>query len=86
VLKVDLDRGIELLSQKAASKRGAAAEAIATMNHPETGEVLSILNGKYGPYIKYGKLNVSLPKKMDPSTVSPEEIAELIKEKVAKSK
>lgn len=86
VLKVDLDRGVELLMQKATSKRGAAAEAIATMNHPETGEVLSILNGKYGPYIKYGKLNVSLPKKMDPSTVSPEEIAELIKEKVAKSK
>lgn len=86
VLKVGLDRAVELLAQKAAPKRGAAAEAMATVKHPETGEVLSILNGRYGPYIKYGKLNVSLPKKMDPSTATPEQIAELIKEKVAKSK
>ncbi len=86
VLTVGYDRAIELLAQKTAPKRGAAAEAMATLKHPETGEVLSILNGRYGPYIKYGKLNVSLPKKMDPSTVTPEQIAELIKEKVAKSK
>jgi len=84
VLTVTLDRGLELLAQKAGAKRGGSAEALATLTHPETGEVLSILNGRYGPYIKYGKLNVSLPKQADPATFTPEEAAQLIREKAAK--
>src|SRR5690606_11412264 len=85
VLTVGLSRALELLSQ-AAAKRGGTAEAMATVQHPETGETLQILNGRYGPYIKYGKLNVSLPKNMDPATLTPEQAAQLIKEKAAKPK
>ncbi len=84
VLNIDLPRAVELLAQKASPKAGARTEPILTLKHPETGEQLSVLNGRYGPYIKYGKLNVSLPKKMDPATLTPEQAAVLIQEKAAK--
>jgi DNA topoisomerase-1 len=84
VLSIDLDRAVELLAQKASPKAGARTEPILTLKHPETGEQLSVLNGRYGPYIKYGKLNVSLPKKMDPASLTPEQAAVLIQEKAAK--
>lgn len=84
VLNIDLARAVELLAQKANPKSGARTEPILTLKHPETGEQLSVLNGRYGPYIKYGKLNVSLPKKMDPASLTPEQAAVLIQEKAAK--
>jgi len=84
VLNIDLPRAVELLAQKASPKAGARTEPILTLKHPETGEQLSVLNGRYGPYIKYGKLNVSLPKKIDPATLTPEQAAVLIQEKAAK--
>jgi DNA topoisomerase-1 len=86
VLSVNLDRAIELLSQKAAGKRGGAAESLTSLKHPVSGEVISVLNGRYGPYIKYGKLNVSLSKNTDPATLTPEQAAALIQEKASKSK
>jgi DNA topoisomerase-1 len=84
VLNIDLPRAVELLAQKASPKAGARTEPILTLKHPETGQQLSVLNGRYGPYIKYGKLNVSLPKKIDPATLTPEQAAVLIQEKAAK--
>ena len=36
--------------------------------------------GKYGPYLKYGDKNISLPRKADPMTVSEEECIALIRQ------
>ena len=45
------------------------------------GEEVAVNNGRYGPYVKFGKTFVSLPKGRDPMQVDFEEAVELIKEK-----
>ena len=40
---------------------------------------LKIMNGKFGPYIKKGSKNVSIPKSKDPAKLSKKECLEIIK-------
>jgi DNA topoisomerase-1 len=44
-------------------------------------EEIEVNNGRFGPYVKYGKKFVSLPKGVDPLSVELEEAIELIKDK-----
>ncbi|MEH2120118.1 type I DNA topoisomerase [Nostoc sp.] len=65
VLTINLERGLELLSEpkkgrsSTNSKSKAALRELGT--HPEDGETINIYDGPYGPYIKHGKTNVSIP-------------------------
>src|SRR5690554_934165 len=45
------------------------------------GEEVEANNGRYGPYIRYGKKFVSLPKGMDPLDTTVEDAKKLIEEK-----
>ena len=40
--------------------------------------------GRYGPYLKYGEINVSLPRSADPMSISLEKCSALIDESLAK--
>jgi DNA topoisomerase-1 len=40
--------------------------------------------GKYGPYVKWGKVNATLPKGLDPETVTLDEALALVAEKAGK--
>ena len=42
------------------------------------GEQVEVRTGPYGPYIARGKVNVSLPKELDPATVTMEEVLSLM--------
>ncbi len=44
-------------------------------------ETVEVNNGRYGPYVKFGKKFVSLPKGVDPLSVELDDAIELIKEK-----
>ena len=46
----------------------------------EQDETIQVLNGRYGPYIKAGKLNVKIPKGEDPKELSFDRVKELIVE------
>ncbi|MDD4639102.1 MAG: topoisomerase C-terminal repeat-containing protein [Bacteroidales bacterium] len=46
---------------------------------------MSVLNGRYGPYIKRGKENFRIPKGRDPKALTIEEITTII-EKGGKTK
>ena len=46
--------------------------------------MVAIMDGKYGPYVKWDKVNATIPKETDPETVSMEMAAELIAEREAK--
>ncbi|MEH2404156.1 type I DNA topoisomerase [Nostoc sp.] len=65
VLTINLERAAELLSEpkkgrsSTNSKSKAALRELGT--HPEDGETINIYDGPYGPYIKHGKTNVSIP-------------------------
>lgn len=76
VLTVELDRAIELLSQK--SNKRSSSELYDLGNFPNTDNPIKIMNGRYGPYIKYGKKNIGLPKGKQPEDITKEQAIELI--------
>ena len=59
ILTITLDRAAELLA--AAPQK--TTKDIGT--HPETGEVISIGSGRFGPYVKMGKIYASIPKSIE---------------------
>lgn len=80
VLDVTLDRAVELLAQKKSRTRGS--NAIKELGeHPETGKKVKVMNGRYGPYIKHGKKNISLPNNLEPEKVEMDDAVKLIAEK-----
>jgi DNA topoisomerase-1 len=52
--------------------------------HPDGGPV-QVMPGKYGPYVKWAKINATLPKELTPEAVTLEEALALIVEKAGKS-
>jgi DNA topoisomerase-1 len=82
-----MNRAVELIAQKRAKVpgRGAAAKPLKELGeHPENGGALNVMEGRYGPYVKWEKVNATLPKDMDPETVTLEQAVELVNEKAAK--
>jgi DNA topoisomerase-1 len=64
VLTITLDRALELLAEPKAGRgrNKAAAKPLRELGaHPEDSEPVNIYDGPYGPYIKHGKVNASLP-------------------------
>ncbi len=85
VLTVEFDRAMELLREP---KRGRQTRAVLRElgPHPADGEVIKLFEGRYGPYVKHGKLNASLPKGMEPDAVTVEQAIELLAERAEKLK
>ena len=52
--------------------------------HPEDDEPVQLLPGRFGPYVKHGKLNASLPKGATPDTFTLEQAVQLLAEREAK--
>ncbi len=87
VFTIGMNRAMEVLAQKASRGRGAgaAAEPLKSLGeHPEGGEI-QVMPGRYGPYIKWGKINATLPKELVPEDVNLDQALELIAEKASKS-
>jgi len=83
VYTVGLDRALELLSQPKSGGR-AKAEPLRTIGaHPGDGEPILVFPGRYGPYVKHGEINASLPKGADPEKLTLEEAVALIAERAA---
>lgn len=80
VLDIELDRAVELLAQKKKSTRGSN-EIKDLGKHPDTDKQIRVMTGRYGPYIKHGKKNISLPKGEAPEEFTLDKALDLIKEK-----
>jgi DNA topoisomerase-1 len=88
VFTVGMNRAVQLLAEKVASRggRGKAALPIREMGeHPDLGGDVNIMEGKYGPYVKWEKVNATIPKEVEPADLTMERAVELIEEKLAKS-
>lgn len=79
VLEIELGRAIELLNEKGKSRGSSEIKDLGT--HPENGNPIKVMDGRYGPYLKYGKKNVSLPKEVVPEEVTLDEAVTIISEK-----
>ena len=64
-LSIGMNRAVELLSENSKKKinsKGAASIIRVIGIHPEGGDI-QLMNGRFGPYIKYKKNNVSIKNK-----------------------
>ena len=89
VFSIGMNRAVEELAKKASSGngRGATAKAIKELGeHPDGGGSVNVMDGRYGPYVKYAKINATIPKEQDPEKITMEEAVNLIAEKAAKGK
>jgi len=72
LFSVDLPRALELFAapKRSGRRQAAARRVIAKIEQPDGGAPLQVLEGRYGPYITDGEINASVPKGMDPATLS----------------
>ncbi|MEM6679497.1 MAG: type I DNA topoisomerase [Pseudomonadota bacterium] len=80
VLTIGMNRAVELIARKAArgAARGAAAKPIRELgDHPEGGAI-GIYDGRYGPYVKWEKINATIPKETDPQELTFDDALALI--------
>ncbi|WP_413868994.1 type I DNA topoisomerase [Albidovulum sp.] len=86
VFTIGMNRAVEVLAQKTArGSRSAAPAALRELGmHPGGGKI-EVMAGRYGPYVKWEKVNATLPKDMAPEAVTLDQALELIAAKSAKA-
>ncbi len=87
VFSVGINRAVDALAQKRAkSSRGRAGAAPLKElgEHPDGGPI-TVQDGRYGPYVKWAKVNATLPKGKDPMAVTLEEAIEIVNAKAGAS-
>jgi DNA topoisomerase-1 len=86
--EVGLNRAVSLIAEKRAGggrpQRGQAAALKDLGAHPENGEPIRVLSGRYGPYIASGGINANVPRGADPQSVTLEQAVALLAERAAK--
>ena len=84
IFSIGMNRAVELLieaAEKKSNKGGKAGKELKVLGaHPE-GEEIKIMSGRYGDYIKWNKINVTIPKEKSVQSLTLEESIELIERK-----
>ncbi len=79
VLAVGLNRAVTLIDEK--PKRGGPEPLRTLGDHPGDGKPVAIYEGRYGPYVKHGKINATLPRDVAPDQATLEQAVALLAEK-----
>ncbi len=90
VFTIGVNRAVTVLADKRAGKGGgrfgrAAAKTVLKEvgEHPAGGKI-QVLDGKYGPYVSWNKVNATVPKGTEPTTLSLDDAVRLLAEREAK--
>ena len=88
VFEIGMNRAMEMITEKRNNPgrgRRAAAKALRELgDHPDAGGPVNIMDGRYGPYVKWEKVNATIPKEIDVKDVTMEQAMEWIVEKAGK--
>ncbi len=78
VFNISFDAALELIRAPKQSRRrqGAAKKTLRELS--QDGTTLKVLAGRYGPYVTDGTTNASIPKGMNPETLTCEQAQELL--------
>ncbi len=86
VFDIGINRAVDVLAQKLLTRgggRGAAVKAIKELGAHPDGGAISVMPGRYGPYVKWEKVNATLPKGTEPEDMTLEAAVELVNAKSA---
>jgi DNA topoisomerase I len=90
VLTISLERALELLSEPKKGRSSTNSKSKAALrelgSHPEDEETINIYDGPYGPYIKHGKTNVSIPEGQTVENITLTEALNLLAAKASTAK
>jgi DNA topoisomerase-1 len=89
VFSIGLNRAVAVIADKASKGpggrgRGTPAALKTLGDHPDGGPI-TVRDGKYGPYVNWGKVNATLPKDKSADSVTLEEALVLIADKAGKT-
>jgi DNA topoisomerase I len=86
VYEIDLPRALEVLAMEREPRGGdSAASVLKSLGpHPDDGKDITVRSGRYGPYVKHGSTNATLPKDITPEEITLDEALALIAARVAK--
>ncbi len=91
VFTIGLNRAVTVLAEKRAGKGGGrfGRAAVKTVlkdlgEHPGGDGKIQVLDGKYGPYVSWNKVNATVPKGMEPATLTIDDAVRLLQERIAK--
>jgi DNA topoisomerase-1 len=88
VLSITLERALELLAEPKVGRGGRkTAKPLRELGlHPADQEPVNLHDGPYGPYVKHGKTNISLPEGQTVDSITLELAVDLLATKAPKSK
>ena len=90
VFSIGLNRAVTVIAEKKNrfARGGAGGGTPAALKelgeHPDGGKI-TVRDGRYGPYVNWGKINATLPKGTDPQSVTTEQALEWIAAKAGSS-
>lgn len=84
LLTIGLNRAVTVIEE--APKRGGRTSQVlrALGAHPDDDKPVTLNKGRYGPYVKHGRINASIPKGVNEDDVTLEQALELISARAAK--
>jgi DNA topoisomerase-1 len=87
VLNVGLNRAVVLLAEPSKGRFGRAAVAPgkALGTHPQDGKPVTLQSGRYGPYVKWGKLMATVTRSYDAENLTLKDALEILEAKAAKA-
>ena len=80
VFTIDLEGAVALL----AAAHTGPAPLCSLGNHPTEDGQIEVFAGRYGPYVQHGKVRATLPKSIEPESLTLDEALELLTAKSAK--
>jgi DNA topoisomerase-1 len=84
VLTIGINRAVSLIAENQAKNSNDPLKTLG--KYPGTEKEIGVYSGRYGPYVKYEKINASLPKNLEVETITLEQAVELIDNKSKKPK
>jgi DNA topoisomerase I len=79
VFTVGLNRAVSLLAEPKKGPARAGQQALKTLgDHPELGGTVQLFSGRYGPYVKHGQVNATIPKGTEPEELTMEAAVRLL--------
>ncbi len=85
VLDIGMNRAVALLAEAKVPRGRAAAKPIRSIgNHPSDEAAVELYEGRYGPYVKHGGVNATVPRDIKPEELTLDQAVALLAERAAK--